>query len=288
MISIITSTRNSFAQKKRSLELMLSSLKKQMNIEDYELIVVENSSEDESLDFLERFKRRAPLHNMKIIRNDVRVSNRSRSRNIACQEAGGDFFLFIDDDVVLPDKYTLCKITEFAKERSFATGAARYWTYIHWTRNVLLQKIERGDWTKKSPYYFLPHGIKRETGYRDLFEYSFIANFGLVDRNSFFDVGGFDEKTFDGWGREDVDLMLRMYLNKVRFQLLFNDIWIIHLNHPLSDSDAKQRSKSFQKYKTRESEFGFTFKVNHLYGVFENDGTSILEPLNDRMRQKGS
>jgi len=283
MISIITSTRNSFSQKKGSLELMLSSLKKQKDIEDYELIVVENSSEDGSLDFLERFKLHAPLHNMKIISNDIEVSNRSRSRNIACQEASGDFFLFIDDDVVLPDRYSLCKMREFAKEGSFATGAARYWTYIHWTREVLHHKIEKGGWTKESAYYFLPRGIKRETGYRDLFEYSFIANFGLVDRNSFFNVGGFDEKTFDGWGREDVDLMLRLYLNNVRFQLLFDDIWIIHLNHQLRESDAKQRSKSFQKYKKRESELGVVFKVNHLYEVFENDGTSILEPLNDRI-----
>ncbi|MDH5694873.1 MAG: glycosyltransferase [Gammaproteobacteria bacterium] len=281
MISIVTSTRNSFVQKKGSLELMLSGLRKQMNIEDYELIVVENSSEDESLGFLERFKRDAPLRNMKIIKNDIDVSNRSRSRNIACQEASGDFFLFIDDDIVLPDKYMLRKIGEFAKEGSFATGAARYWTYIHWKKEVLIQKIEREDWPKESQYYFLPRGIKRETGYRDLFEYSFIANFGLVDRSSFFNVGGFDERTFDGWGREDVDLMLRLYLNKTKFQLLFDDIWIIHLNHPLSESDAKQRSKSFQKYKKRESDLGIVFKVNHLYGVFENDGTAILEPLNE-------
>lgn len=278
MISIITSTRNSFLQKKGSLELMLSSLKKQMDIEDYELIVVENSSEDGTIDFLERFKRHCPLDNMKIIRNDIQVTNRSRSRNIACQEASGDFFLFIDDDVVLLDRYILRKMREFAKEGSFATGAARYWTYIHWTREVLEHKIEHGDWTKESEHYFLPRGIKRETGYRDLFEYSFIANFGLVDRNSFFNVGGFDEKIFDGWGREDVDLMLRLYLNKVGFKLLFDDIWIIHLNHRLGASDAGQRSKSFQKYKKRESELGVTFKVNHLYGVFENDGTSILEP----------
>jgi len=281
MISIITSTRNSFMQKKGSLELMLSGLRKQMNIEDYELIVVENSSEDGSLGFLERFKRDAPLRNMKIIKNDIDVSNRSRSRNIACQEATGDFFLFIDDDIVLPDKYMLRKIREFAKEGSFATGAARYWTYIHWKKEVFMQKLEQEDWPKESQYYFLPRGIKRETGYRDLFEYSFIANFGLVDRSSFFNVGGFDERTFDGWGREDVDLMLRLYLNKTKFQLLFDDIWIIHLNHPLSESDAKQRSKSFQKYKKRESDLGIVFKVNHLYGVFENDGTAILEPLNN-------
>ena len=281
MISIITSTRNSFMQKKGSLELMLSGLRKQMNIEDCELIVVENSSEDGSLGFLERFKRDAPLRNMKIIKNDIDVSNRSRSRNIACQEATGDFFLFIDDDIVLPDKYMLRKIREFAKEGSFATGAARYWTYIHWKKEVFMQKLEQEDWPKESQYYFLPRGIKRETGYRDLFEYSFIANFGLVDRSSFFNVGGFDERTFDGWGREDVDLMLRLYLNKTKFQLLFDDIWIIHLNHPLSESDAKQRSKSFQKYKKRESDLGIVFKVNHLYGVFENDGTAILEPLNN-------
>ncbi len=282
MISIITSTRNSFLEKKGSLELMLSSLKKQKDIESYELIVVENSSEDGSLDFLERFKHHAPFGNMKIIKNNIQVSNRSRSRNIACQQASGDFFLFIDDDVVLPDIYTLRKMRKFAKEGSFATGAARYWTYIHWTREDLQYKTEQGDLVKESSYYFLPRGIKRETGYRDLFEYSFIANFGLVDRNSFFNVNGFDEKTFDGWGREDVDLMLRLYLNKVRFQLLFDDIWIIHLNHQLIESDANQRSNSFQKYKIRESELGVAFKVNHLYGVFENDGTSILEPLNNR------
>lgn len=280
MISIITSTRNSFLQKKGSLELMLKSLKKQASVEDYELIVVDNGSDDDSLDFLESFKSDAPFQGMKIIKNYVEVSNRSRSRNIACRQADGDFFLFIDDDVILPDKNILIKVRRFAKEGFFATGAARSWTYVNWRREVLLEKIEKGDWPKESQYYFLPAGIKRETGYRDLFEYSFIGNFGFVDRKSFFHVGGFDEKTFDGWGREDVDLMLRLYLNKIKFRLLFDDIWIIHLNHSLSRSDAEQRSKSFEKYKKRESELGFVFKVNHLYGVFENDGTAILEPIN--------
>jgi len=50
------------------------------------------------------------------------------------------------------------------------------------------------------------------------------------------------------------------------------------LNHALDASDAGQRSKSFQKYKKREADYGVTFKVNHLYGIFENDGHSILEP----------
>jgi len=280
MISIITSTRNSFLQKKGSLELMLKSLNKQTSLEDYELIVVDNDSEDDSLDFLENFQHHAPFQNMKIIKNDVDVSNRSRSRNIACRQADGDFFLFIDDDVILPDKNILSKVRGVAKEGFFATGAARCWTYVNWKREVLLEKIEKEDWPKESEHYFLPAGIKRETGYRDLFEYSFIGNFGLVDRKSFFNAGGFDEKIFNGWGREDVDLMLRLYLNKTKFQLLFDDIGIIHLNHSLSKSDAEQRSKSFEKYKKRESELGFVFKVNHLYGVFENDGTAILEPLN--------
>jgi GT2 family glycosyltransferase len=282
MISIITSTRNSFLQKKGSLELMLKSLKKQAGLEDFELVVVDNNSEDESLDFLESFKNHSPFHNMKIIKNNVDVSNRSRSRNIACREAAGEFFLFIDDDVVLPGKYVLKNIRKFAKGGYFATGAARCWTYINWKREVLLESIKNEAWPKDSEYYFLPKGIKRETGYRDLFEYSFIGNFGLVDKKSFFEVGGFDEKIFNGWGREDVDLMLRLYLNKTKFQLLFDDIWIIHLNHSLSKLDAEQRSESFQKYKKRESELGSVFKVNHLYGVFENDGTAILESLNSR------
>ncbi len=279
MISIITSTRNSFSQKKGSLELMLKSLKKQISLEDYEFVVVDNNSEDDTLDFLEDFKHQIPFRNMKIIKNDTEVSNRSRSRNIACQEATGDFFLFIDDDVILPDKDILSKVRQFSKEGSFATGAARCWTYINWKREVLLENIKREQWPKDSEYYFLPKGIKRETGYRDLFEYSFIGNFGLVDKKSFLEVGGFDERTFNGWGREDVDLMLRLYLNKTKFLLLFEDIWIIHLNHSLQKSDAEQRAKSFEKYKERESELGFVFKVNHLYNVFENDGTTILEPL---------
>lgn len=259
---------------------MLKSLTKQTSLEEYELVIVDNDSEDESLDFLESIQHHTPFHNMKIIKNKVEVSNRSRSRNIACREASGEFFLFIDDDVVLPNKYILECIRKFAKEGYFATGAARCWTYINWKREDLLEKITKAEWPKDSEYYFLPKGIKRETGYRDLFEYSFIGNFGLVDKKSFYEAGGFDEKTFNGWGREDVDLMLRLYLNNTKFKLLFDEIWIIHLNHSLSKLDADQRSESFQKYKQRESELGFVFKVNHLYGVFENDGTSILEPLN--------
>jgi len=277
LISVIISTYNSFENNKGCLELVLNSLKNQ-TLEGYEVIIVDDGSTDRTPEFISKFSAENLPFNLVYLYLE-HSGNRSKCRNIGVKEAHSSLLLFLDSDTIFLSDYALEQIMNIYKPNHFMCGAKRFWTFVTWDRNLFLNAIKSRNYELIMKKCILPHGINRRKGFRDLFEYSFIANCGVVSKKDFENVGGFDEITFDGWGREDVDLMLRLYLNGVGFINLHELISVVHLNHPINSTELKNRELYFKKYEMREKEHGFIFKVNHLFGVFENDGTEILVPI---------
>lgn len=276
IISVIIPTHNSFALKKGSIEVVLASLENQV-LRDYEVIVIDDGSNDQTIDFLKDYSQRELPFNFKYISQRY-CGNRANCRNIGARKAKSSLLLFLDDDTIFLSDDAIKRVINAYKPKHFLCGAKRYWSYVTWDRNLFLYAVRKQNYEKLKAKYILPVGINRRMGFRDLFEYSFLANCGVVAKTDFENVGGFDEVTFSGWGREDVDLMLRLYLNRVYFINLHNWVSVLHLNHPIREEDARNREASFKKYETREREYGYIFKINHLFGVFEKDGDDILIP----------
>ncbi len=91
MISIIIPTYNS------SLVIgnLLNSILK-TRLKDYEIIVVDDTSVDNTLDIARQYQQ------VKVIESKVHAGP-ARARNIGALQAKGDILVFIDSDVVLPD-----------------------------------------------------------------------------------------------------------------------------------------------------------------------------------------
>lgn len=271
-LSIIMPTWNCMENKRNSLELVLFSIERQhISKECIEIVFVDNGSTDNTLSFLKKWidSNRPRYGNLQLCMNPGEL-NRSKTRNIGVHAATGRKLLFMDDDTILTDEDTLkVLLNEFYAKNSFFCGASRYWTLVEWEYNLIRQLI-----LNHSPideWAFLPKGISRLTGNRDLQEFTFIGNFGGLMKDDFLKAGGFDAERFPA-RQEDVELMYRLLLKQFSFKLLFEKVKVVHLTHPMTGDRSGERQHWFKEFRKKEQEEGYYFCINHLFGVIEDYG----------------
>ena len=276
-ISAVISTANSFRDRNGSLELVLTALENQRTT-DFEVIVVDDGSTDRTVRFLDRFAAETEL-DLTVVRFDENSGNRSKARNRGAECADGDLLLFIDDDTVPLSDTTLEEMRMLYEPNTFLCGARRRWTDSDWHRPTIKFWVETQCYDRLRDVTWVPRGISRRQGHRSLWEVTHLTNFGLVSKQDFQGIGGFDADTFNQWGREDIDLMARLYLDRVGFVNLYDFVSVIHLNHPLKRDDQATRETAFEQYTRKErEEYGYEFDLSHLYDVTDEEGT-VIKPV---------
>jgi len=96
-LTVILSTRNNAGM----LEEFLAALCECVRPESWEIIIVDNASEDNTKEIISTFSSKLPIKY-----SYQPISGKSISLNRGLSEAGGDIVLFTDDDVI-PDKHWL-------------------------------------------------------------------------------------------------------------------------------------------------------------------------------------
>ena len=272
--TVLIPTYNSFATKQGSLELTLLSLARQSISENLEVIIVDNGSNDRTDEYLVNSVPEILKPRLEVL-HCPETGNRSKARNAGIAVASEERIVFLDDDVIFQDRDTLERALRVAKSGSFACGAKRYWMVRHWNPSAIKAELQGG-----APYIeansFLPRGISRETGYRDLQEFTFVAHFGVVERSALGEYGGFDETRFPT-RREDVELMFRLLRAGMTYSHLFETCRCVHLTHPIVASTLDERLQYHQRFRDHEALVGMRFRVGALFGVYE--GLSGQQPL---------
>lgn len=179
-VTVAICTRN----RSRSLRQTLSRLQ-QMVIPadvDWELLVVDNHSKDETAEVIKSFADQCPIHYL-----FEPIVGHSRSRNLAISHANGDLILWTDDDVLVPVNW-LQRYVEAAREHPAAAFFG----------SKIIPEFEQpppawivDSWDKCHPAF-----ATRDLG-NDSFQflpgqYPFGANFavrGEVQKQFLFDVG---------------------------------------------------------------------------------------------------
>ena len=182
----------------------------------YEIFIVDNGSEDATLNILYRFKQIHPT-TFNIIplpqNNGTTVS-----RNIALKKAIGDYIVILDSDIIVGANYLEPLIREINRNPKtglvvpklvFNNGAYQKSTDLFPT---LISKLKR--------YLFLRDIEKSESainsGCTQIVDTA-IAAFWLIKREVMGKVGGFDEAIF--YSPEDVDYCLRLW--KSGYEILY-------------------------------------------------------------------
>jgi len=109
--------------KEKSVARALDSLVAQSRFEEFEVIVVDDCSKDNSAEIVAGYAEKYP--NVRLIRFEKGSGGPSRPRNVAIEHSTGDYLIFMDpDDIVINDGYSLL-LTKMEEYRSDILIAAR-------------------------------------------------------------------------------------------------------------------------------------------------------------------
>jgi glycosyltransferase involved in cell wall biosynthesis len=158
------------------------------NYTDFELIVVDDMSTDESIEI-------SLSKGAKVISTQSRQSGPANARNLAAMTAKGEVLLFVDADVVVKHD-TLTKVANAF--RLNPTIAALFGSYDD----------EPAEENFLSQYKNLQHHFVHQTS--DSNASTFWAGLGAVRRDVFLSVGGFDCEQFPVPSIEDIELGMRL------------------------------------------------------------------------------
>ncbi|WP_445505846.1 glycosyltransferase [Niallia sp. 03091] len=236
--------------------------------EEFEVIVIDNGSNDNTGLMLKKFQSKYVLKTVRLKKNKG-IAN---GRNKGILKATGDILIFHDSDMIAAKDFVRKHIEAHQDENTVICGMfwkrifSFYYKYFHSdqynhfqqfkdrftcdgkakknkTPLIPIQEIINGTFMHES--FDLDNEIiasLKETlqnygeeldGYPFSWRY-FLTNNSSVSRNKVMEVGLFDDKN-ENWGFEDIDLAFRLYKAGCKFKVR-QDIVNVHQEHPLQYS----------------------------------------------------
>ena len=216
LVSIIILNRNGIKHLKR----LFKDFNDKTNYSNYEIIVVDNASNDESVNYLKSLD--LPIT---IIENDINVSF-SKGNNDAAKIAKGKYLLLLNNDIEPTYGWlnelvgTIMKDDEIA-----AVGAKLLFPYYEDIKNQAksysIQHAGVKFREERKPYIYGPY---HEYMYSTLIfsddintKREVISNTAaclIVKKDVYFEFGGLDENYF--YGYEDIDFALKLYTSNYK------------------------------------------------------------------------
>jgi GT2 family glycosyltransferase len=227
-ISIVIATYN----KKMYLERTLYSLNKQTNV-GFETIVINDGSSDETEDLLNHINTK---YSLKVIHNNINCGL-AKSRNIGITESMGKYILFLDDDIILNDRYIerLYDYLRISPNRIHAGNLHKihidYVLELFRNKTLYVNIDEIIENINIDPIYEPLKIIGRNHNLDTI-----ACWWGLVtganiciSKEQAVQIGMFDE-SFITWGPEDVDLCYRAFNNGIKLEY-HDENKLFHLDH---------------------------------------------------------
>lgn len=234
-------------------------------IEDFEVIVVDDGSSDDTFDCARRFQDQL---NIKYIYQDDRGYRLSRARNLGVRTAEGTICVFIDAGVLMA-RDCLSKHIEFHARNpdSVAIGYVYGFSQNDDHAQALIGRIDPTDvessiarLSEQEAFLDIRESCYRVCG-NDItklpasWSLAWGCNMSLA-RSDIVAVGGYDEY-YASWGAEDIDFGISQFKRGLRFQLV-REAASIHYPHEKSEADnrislLKNKSYLHDKYQMEET-----------------------------------
>lgn len=177
----------------------------------------------------------------------------ARARNLAASHATGEYLVFLDGDCI-PNRTFVAQHERLAEVGHFVNGS-RVLLSQRLTADVISKSLDlliqpahfwlrsrlRGDCNKLSHLLRWPRRLFRV---KKTFKWRGIRGCNLgVWRSDFLNVNGFDE-SFNGWGHEDADFVLRLSHLGIRRKNGFLATEVFHLWHHENKRDSESVNKN--------------------------------------------
>ncbi len=258
-----------------SLRKALISLKNQSVLPD-ELIIADDGSAENIVsnisDILPEFN-----FPVKYVRQKNKGFRLARNRNNGVRNAEGDFFIFLDQDLVFTPNL-LATFINNGKAKRFITGMPVWLdekrsiqvTEERIKNNTFLELIDKKDKSKaikqfkKDRRYYYLHKLYLTNQPR--------LRGGMcgINRSEFEKINGYDEN-FIGWGAEDDDLGRRLYKIGAEGFNPFENEFAIHLYHKpavIKGAGVKEQTNygyyQKKKHEIKKGNYKAEFGLNNL------------------------
>jgi glycosyltransferase involved in cell wall biosynthesis len=253
LISVIVATYN----RPDALRLVIQSLLTQTD-SNYEILIADDGSKQDTAELVKSFQTSSPIAIQHVWQTDDGF-RLSRIRNLATQQAHGEYLIFLDGDCIVQPDF-VAQHRKLAKPQRMVTGsrillekqlterlcASQNWSFDSFKREALQHRLN-GQVNKILPLYIkLPNASSRE--YSD-FVWRRIKGCNLAcwkaDAEA---IHGFDENMV-GWGHEDADFVFRLHEQGVR---RISGAWateVFHLWHKMADKATAEKNAEIVRAK---------------------------------------
>jgi glycosyltransferase involved in cell wall biosynthesis len=236
-VSVLVATYNWPA----ALALVLQQLRRQTE-RPLEVLIADDGSGPETRDLIARESATYPVRLVHCWHED-RGFRAGAIRNQAIARARGDYVLQIDGDILLHEG-AVAAHRAFARAGSFVQGSRALCNEALTQRLLAGERVPLTPWTagleNRVNAAYVPWLAPLSGGTRDTVERIRGCHIAFW-RDDLLRVNGYDE-AYEGWGREDSDLTVRLgHAGVVRRNLKFSAV-AFHLWHPQASRDAFDRN----------------------------------------------
>lgn len=252
LISVIVTTYNW----PQALSLCLKSLYAQTD-EHFEILIADDGSNPQNLAQIEAMLSAAPVQVHLAHHADLGF-RAAAIRNKAVALSKGEYLLFVDGDCVLPRDF-IAQHRKLAEQGYFVPGnrvlLSEQYTHRVLQHNIELQQFSRGylvlmwlqgNINRVSALLRLPLGGLRKSRPKK-WQQAMTCNLALW-RSDFIQINGFDE-SFEGWGYEDSDLVIRLIHWGVQRKEGRFAVPVLHLWH--AQNDRSQEASNLERLQAR-------------------------------------
>lgn len=205
-----------------------------------EIIVVDDASADESIEFL-----RKKYKKIKVIKNSKNLGF-AKTANLGIQKAKSSLVLLLNSDVSPRTKFLKVAVKHFENKKLFAVGLE---DYSHEGGKIII-KGRGGIKFQKGFFLHFPAFIERGS------TFWVSGGSGLFDREKFLQLGGFDD-VYKPFYWEDIDLAFRAW--RSGYSCVFEPLSKVDHYHE-QGAIATQSSKFFIKTASYKNQFIFAWK----------------------------
>jgi len=216
-----------------ALTLVLQSLLKQSR-KPYEIIVADDGSKEETAIAVKKILGPSNIRWLHVRQEDIQI-RQARVKNLGVKYSSGDYFIFIDHDVILHPDFVLDHIN--AAEKEVILQGKRVFLKGEYTRNLFLKN---NQFTLPSPFTlglenrknaFRSPWLAKLFARKKKFQTALRGCNVSMQKEDFFKVDGYDEVFDLTWGHEDSDICYRLFFNNVRIRNLWFTALQYHIDH---------------------------------------------------------
>ena len=262
--------------------MILSLLNQTLMID--ELIFADDGSKQDVSEIIKDLIDGCPFEIKHVYQEDIGF-RLARSRNNGARIASGDFLIFLDQDVIMPNDFVE-KIYNSRKEKRMISSRG---ILTSEEQKNKIQEIINKKYDYSKIYTVIPikddeeikKRLRRDNLYRFLYKVKLRTRgakiAGLIFalyKKDYIAINGFDDN-YKGWGKEDDDFCNIFYKYGGEVYPLKLKEYLLHMYHPFSSTKAESLNESY--YQQRKQEINKkNFKcLNGYENSIDNDEVKI-------------